>query len=192
MQQGAPPASQLPATSPTGTSTVKIFAAALLVLVVMLVGIGFVLPSDYEVTRSIVIAAPPQEVHKQVEDLHAWSEWMVWLEEDPDMEISYSGADKGADARMDWTGKDGVGQLTVMSSDPAKGVWFECLFDETYVLHGAVCYEAEGDGTRVTFTGRGDLGGNPLYHYLGLMMDSAMGPDYEANLQNIKTIVESE
>jgi len=171
---------------------VKIFLSAVLVLLVLLVGVGFVLPSDYEVSRSIVMAAPPQKVHSQVEDLHAWSEWMVWLERDPEMEIAYSGPDKGADARMDWTGKDGVGNLTVMSSDPSKGVWFDCVFDETYELHGAVCYEAEGDGTRVTFIGRGDLGNNPLYRYFGLMMDSAMGPDYEANLANIKEIVEAE
>jgi len=171
---------------------VKILAAAFLVIVVMLVGVGYVLPSDYEVSRSIVMAAPPQEVHSQVENLHAWSDWMVWLENDPEMEITYSGPDKGADARMDWTGKDGVGQLTVTSSDSAKGVWFDCLFDETYELHGAICYEAESEGTRVTFIGRGDLGGNPLYRYFGLMMDSVMGPDYEANLANIKKIVEAE
>ena len=48
----------------------------------------------------------------------------------------------------------------------------------------------EGSGTRVTWTNEGDMGTNPVNRYFGLMMDSMVGPDFEAGLKNLKALAE--
>jgi len=34
------------------------------------------------------------------------------------------------------------------------------------------------------------VGGNPLKHYLAMMMDRMVGPDFEAGLANLKALAE--
>ena len=48
----------------------------------------------------------------------------------------------------------------------------------------------DGSGTRVTWTNEGDMGANPVNRYFGLMMDSMVGPDFEAGLKNLKALAE--
>jgi carbon monoxide dehydrogenase subunit G len=48
----------------------------------------------------------------------------------------------------------------------------------------------EGEGTRVTWTNEGDMGGNPVNRYFGLLMDRMVGPDFEAGLANLKAAAE--
>ena len=47
-----------------------------------------------------------------------------------------------------------------------------------------------GNATRVTWTNNGDVGGNPVKHYLAVMMDRMVGPDFEAGLANLKALAE--
>ena len=49
----------------------------------------------------------------------------------------------------------------------------------------------ESDGkTAVTWGFETDLGSNPMARWMGLMMDSWVGGDYEAGLSNLKALVE--
>ena len=56
---------------------------------------------------------------------------------------------------------------------------------------GALALDPAGTRTRVTWTTSGDVGPNPLKHYLALMMDRMVGPDFEAGLANLKALAES-
>ena len=47
-----------------------------------------------------------------------------------------------------------------------------------------------GSNTNVTWTNAGDLGGNPVVRYFGLVMDSMVGKDFRAGLNNLKTLAE--
>ena len=42
-------------------------------------------PGTFRVERSIVIAAPPEAVFVQVNDLHNWNAWSPWAKRDPNM-----------------------------------------------------------------------------------------------------------
>ena len=55
---------------------------------------------------------------------------------------------------------------------------------------GTFRFEPQGAGTRVTWTSTGDVGGNPLKHYVAAMMDRMMGPDFEAGLADLKAVAE--
>ena len=56
---------------------------------------------------------------------------------------------------------------------------------------GALTMEPDGPATRITWAMSGDVGGNPLKHYLALVMDRMVGPDFEAGLANLKTLAET-
>jgi carbon monoxide dehydrogenase subunit G len=55
---------------------------------------------------------------------------------------------------------------------------------------GALTLEPAGSGTVVTWTQKGDVGGNPLKHYLAAAMDRMVGPDFEQGLANLKALAE--
>ena len=48
----------------------------------------------------------------------------------------------------------------------------------------------DGKATRVTWTMNGDMGGNPVYRWMGLFMDKMVGPDFDAGLANLKALAE--
>jgi hypothetical protein len=57
---------------------------------------------------------------------------------------------------------------------------------------GVIAFEPGAAGaTRVTWTNSGEVGGNPLKHYLAAAMDHMMGPDLEQGLANLKAVAEA-
>jgi hypothetical protein len=55
---------------------------------------------------------------------------------------------------------------------------------------GAFAFDSIGTGTRVTWTNAGDVGPNPLRHYLAVMMDRLVGPDFEEGLAGLRALAE--
>lgn len=164
---------------------------ATLVLVLVLTGLSFLLPSWYEVERSIVVAAPAERVHPVLDDLRRWREWSSWSARDPRLRIDYGGPSHGVDSQMAWYGELGSGELTLTASDPRRGVWMDLLMDGRYATKAAVLLEPVDEGTRVTWVARGSLGSNPIWRFTGLMMEPLLGPDVEASLAGIKALVEA-
>jgi carbon monoxide dehydrogenase subunit G len=75
--------------------------------------------------------------------------------------------------------------------DPDKSVEYALMFaDFNMRSTGALRLEPAGNATRVTWSNIGDVGGNPLKHYLAIMMDRMVGPDFEAGLANLKALAE--
>ena len=42
----------------------------------------------------------------------------------------------------------------------------------------------------MTWTNAGDVGTNPLKHYLAAAMDHLVGPDFQSGLENLKALAE--
>ena len=64
-----------PAASPRKTGLLKKVLLTLGVVVVLFLGFVAAQPSEYRITRSATIAAPPAEVFPQVDNLHNWEAW---------------------------------------------------------------------------------------------------------------------
>ena len=61
-----------------------------------------------------------------------------------------------------------------------------------YILpNSRVMIHQPSGGTRVTWGMDGDMGGNPLMHWMALMMDRMVGKDFEAGLANLKGLAEA-
>ena len=162
-------------------------------LALLAVAVGFCLPSAFEVRRAIDVKAPPARVYDLVADPRLWSKWSAWSRRDPQMDVSYSGPPFGQGARWSWKSKsEGTGSMEFVRVVPNARIEYSLLFADFGLRSGGqFAFEPREGGTRVTWTNAGDVGGNPLKHYLALMMDRLVGPDFEAGLANLKAVAES-
>ena len=161
-------------------------------LIVLLVVIGFLLPSHFKVERSMEIAAPPEKIFPNIEDPRAWAKWTVWNQRDPNMQMTYSGAEKGQGAKWSWRSKtEGNGSMEFSKIDAPKLMQYKLSFpDFGMTSTGTMTLAPVGSGTKVTWTNEGELGNNPMNRYFGLMMDNMVGKDFTSGLQNLKSMVE--
>ena len=164
-----------------------------LVLVALLVVVaGFFVPSSFRVERSLVISAPPERLYALVGTPRRWPEWSIWNRRDPAMAMTFFGPEAGAGAGWSWQSRtEGRGRMTFLTADPEKGFTYELFFpDYDSTSTGEIRFERQTVGTRVTWTNVGDVGRNPLLHYMALVMDRMVGPEFDAGLANLKVLAE--
>ncbi|SMD32853.1 effector-binding domain-containing protein [Reichenbachiella faecimaris] len=168
----------------------------LAILVGLIVVIGLVSPSNVTLERSTVINATPSSVYEEVANLKKTNKWSPWDAIDPEgTSYVFTGPDMGVGAKKEWTSTNdevGSGSQEVVEAIPDQKVRTELYFggfDEP-AYADFVLAETE-EGTKVTWTFEGDMGSNPLYKLMGLMMESMLGPTYEEGLANLKSRVES-
>lgn len=161
------------------------------VLLVVVV-VGAVLPSAYDVRRSIHVDAPADRVYDLVVDTRRWKEWAVWHRRDPAMRVSFSGPPFGRGAKWSWESKsEGRGNMEFTHVVPNQRVDYRIAFpDFNMVSRGAIVLEPARGGTDVTWMHVGDTGSNPLKHYFSAFMERMVGPDFEQGLANLKAAAE--
>lgn len=168
----------------------RILIATGIFLVVVLV-IGFMLPSTWQVQRSVVINAPVSAIFPYINNLKRWRDWAVWYQENPDMVVEYSGPDAGVGATSRWTDENGRGAMKIMQSTPNRGIEYQVLFNAGVTsLDGALTLIPEGANTRVVWEAGGVSGANPANRYFALMMRFWIGSDFAASLKRLKEKVE--
>ncbi len=158
---------------------------------VLLIG-GYMLSSKFSVSRSTVINAPADKVYALVADPHGWKQWSAWNKRDPAMQIAYSGPPSGAGAKWEWKSKSqGDGAMTFTAAEPGRKVAFDLYFpDFGTTSKGELVFIPEGSATQVTWTMNGDMGSNPLFHWMALIADSMIGKDFDAGLAGLKEAAE--
>ena len=160
--------------------------------VLLLVAGGFFVPSTFRVERSVVVNAPAKKIYDLVVEPRQWARWSAWNQRDPNMKVTYKGPPFGMGAKWEWVSKtEGSGSMEFTRVEPDRTVEYALSFPEYNMRStGAIALEPAGNATRVTWSNAGDLGANPLKHYLSLTMDRMVGPDFEAGLANLKAIAE--
>jgi effector-binding domain-containing protein len=166
----------------------------LVMLLVVLLVIGFMLPSNVQVSRSIVINSSPSNIFGVVDGFRQFDRWSPWAAKDPAMKVQLSGALYGVGAHYEWSGNKevGTGSQEIIESTPYSEVKIRVLFGGFQQPNIAVfsLEPATGQGTKVTWALHANLGDNPIWRYFGLMMDRMVGADYERGLSALKTYVE--
>ena len=170
----------------------KRVAIGFAVLVLLLVVIGWLLPSTFKVSRSVDIAAPAERIYPRIADPREWRQWSVWNRRDPQMQITYSGPPSGTGAKWEWKSKSqGDGAMTFTAAEPSRRLGYDLYFpDFGTTSSGDLTLAPAGTGTRVTWTMNGDMGKNPLFHWMALMADGMVGKDFEAGLAGLKEVAE--
>ncbi len=161
-------------------------------LVVLLLAIGFLLPSTYSAQRSVTMNAPAEKVFPLIANQKEWKRWSVWNQRDPNMELSYSGPEAAAGAKWVWKSKsEGNGGMEWSAVEQNKRVGYILTMEGMKPATGDLLIVPEGTGSKVTWTINGDGGMNPMFRWFGLFMDKMIGPDFESGLKNLKKLAEA-
>lgn len=173
---------------------IKRMLLGIVVLLALFFAVGFLLPKDVRVERSVEIGASPQAVFGMVNDFQRFNRWQPWAQIDPTTRYVYEGPATGAGARMKWYSDHpevGDGMQEIVVSAPYSLVRMSLDFGARGMAFADYLIDPADGGSVLTWTLETNMGGNPLMGYVGLMMDSMVGPAYEQGLANLKEILES-
>jgi hypothetical protein len=150
--------------------------------------------SEYTVTRSITVDAPPDRVHALVDTFPAWTQWSPWEGLDSDLKRTYSGAESGVGARYAWEGnrKAGAGSMEIVSSTPEQ-VQVQVSFLKPFKSTSTSTFDLRptGEGTAVTWTMRGRSPGGVMGLVSKVLpMEKWIGKDFERGLVALKGAAE--
>ncbi|MDO6693391.1 SRPBCC family protein [Aliiglaciecola sp. 3_MG-2023] len=165
---------------------------SLLILLTVFIVVGYFLPSEYRVQRSISINGAADKIYPQVADLRNWRDWGVWYQRDPNMQVEYSGDSIGIGMKSSWkSATEGDGSMTIIALAPNQSVTYELYFSGfDMTSQGQLTFQQSDGQTLVTWTGTGDVGFNAINRYFALAMDSLIGPDLQQSLDNLKAVME--
>jgi uncharacterized protein YndB with AHSA1/START domain len=165
------------------------------VLVIAFVVVVSLRPSEFSVSRSATIAAPPSAVFDQINDLHKYSVWNPFGKRDPAMKTTFDGPPAGNGAAMHWTGNSEVGEgiMTITESTPNERVRMQLEFLKPFPSSANADFVLtnQASATQVTWTISGHHTFVPKAVSLFLNMDKMIGGDFEKGLADLKSIVES-
>jgi len=168
---------------------------ALAVIVVVLVSIVALQPSDFRVARSATISAPPPAVFAQVNDFHKWEAWNPWGKIDPAMKQTYEGAPAGVGAIYTWVGNKNVGEgrMTLTESRPSDLIRIKLEFFKPFAGTNIAefTFKPEGNQTAVTWSMAGKNNFMAKAIHLFMNMDKMIGGQFETGLAQMKLIVEA-
>ncbi|NIP29414.1 MAG: hypothetical protein GTO02_03440 [Candidatus Dadabacteria bacterium] len=154
--------------------------------------IGYFLPTEYNVTRSVIIDSTPQEIHKFTGDLSNWDKWSPWIENDPTLKVKIGKNSKGVGASQSWVGEDGSGSLVFTSTNPNKGLEYDLEFNQgQFRSKAGFTYLEKGDQTEVVWSMNGNVDTPIIGGFFARKMDTFVGPDFEKGLKKLKSVVEN-
>ncbi len=170
----------------------KKFFVLLGLLIVALVLFVQAQPTEFLITRTRTLAAPPEVVFAHVVDLHEWTKWSPWEDIDPDMLREYSGAPAGPGASYRWSGDEDVGEgrMTITEAEAPKRVTLRLEFVRPFPTTNTVDFYIDDSGlaTDVTWamSGRNDFMAKLFGLFLDL--DRQVGADFEKGLRQLDVV----
>jgi hypothetical protein len=172
---------------------VKILLGLAAVVAVLVVVIAMQ-PSEFRVSRSARMAAPPAAVFAQVNDFHNWQEWSPWTKVDPNAKGTFEGPTSGTGAKFYWSGNHEVGEgsMTIVESRPDELIRIRLDFAKPLAGTSDVefTFQPEGDQTAITWSMAST--NNFMAKAISLVIDceKMTGDYFEKGLASMKSIVE--
>jgi hypothetical protein len=165
------------------------------VLVLILIAVVALQPSDFHIERTARMAAPPQAPFTQVSDFRNWEAWNPFSKADPSIKMTYSGAASGTGAKYAWVGNKDVGEgnMTITESRPDELVRIDLVFEKPFAAHNTAEFRftpISSNETAVTWSMSGHNGFMGKAIGLVMNMDAMIGGQFEKGLADMKAIVE--
>lgn len=175
----------------------KLMIPLLIILAVVVVFVGLVAlrPSEFSISRSTTISAPPEVVFAQVNDFHKWEAWSPWAKMDPNAKNTFTGPAAGVGAAFTWSGnnKVGEGRMNIIESRACDLIRINLEFLRPMKATNLVefTFKAEGNRTVVTWTmsGKNNFVGKAFT--LVLKCDKMVGGQFETGLAQMKLLAEA-
>ena len=165
---------------------------AIIVVVLIIVAMQ---PSNYRVARSLAITAPQDAVFPHMNELKKWEVWNPWGKADPNMKLTYGGPASGVGANYSWAGNNevGEGRATITESRPGESVKYKMEFFKPMSATSEMefAFKPQGNQTEVTVTVTGEKNFMAKAFCLFMSMDKMIGGKFEKALPDLKAITES-
>ena len=175
---------------------IKIIAAVLAVLVVIVLGLAASKPDHFRVERKVLIKAPAAKIFVWLDDPKRALEWSPWEKKDPQVKKTFSGKAQGVGAVYDWDGNNdvGSGRLEITEVVASKKVVMDLQFFRPMKGRSTAEYNlaAQPDGsTEVTWSIAGPSPFLSKLMCVFMNMDKMIGADFEKGLGDLKSIAEN-
>ena len=155
-------------------------------VMIFVVVVGLLLPSEARVRREQVIDARKATVFSLINDFRQVDRWSPIVAGDPNARLSFSGAPYGVSSSVSWSGRIiGSGMETIVESEPFNRISTEIREADGRLSSQSILLDADGGGTRVTWTYRRDFGMNLAGRYFALLLDGILGPEIESKLAGL-------
>lgn len=151
---------------------------------------------SYDLSRTMVINAPREEVFNFARQLKKQPLWVPWFKRDPEAVLKFHGQDGKNGAALYWNGNSKVGEGTqkIMKIKPPALMETRILFVKPIKVN-ALTYiavkELEANKTKMVWGVRGYLAFPLTIISLFYSVEKLLGNDFEKGLINLKSILES-
>ncbi len=159
--------------------------AVLLAIVILIIVVGFFLPRQVVVERSLVIDQPAEVIFEVLQDFRHFRHWSPWFDRASADEVRLEGPPAGAGATLVWADESGSGggRMWIVSVVPPRRIDLGLELGEMEAEGYFRIDEAAGFGQEVSWglvleVGAFDLVGR----YIGLMLPVLVGRDYQESL----------
>ncbi|MCB0515001.1 MAG: SRPBCC family protein [Chitinophagales bacterium] len=175
----------------------KYLGILFLMLILLVLILNFIAPSESRVERTQIIKAPNEVVHNNVKTLKAQNAWSPWVQRDPTIKHTYTGNDGEVGSSYTWEGDpktSGKGSMTLKSSTPER-TEVELHFIEPFEANpqAYIIQKPQDDKTTEVTWGFYQKNSFPSNIFMMFMnMDKAIGGDYEMGLANLKKLCEKQ
>jgi len=175
----------------------KILGGIIVVIILVVVVLGFVMPKDYNVEKTVTIDAPKQIIWKNINTFKAMDQWSPWKELDLNQKTEYLGEDGEIGSATNWVGDPntvGSGSQELMLSTQFERIETKLRFtvpweaeNDVYVSMNALENNYE---VAWGFSGRMDF---PMNVFMPLMgIEEGVGNDFAKGLAKLKEICENQ
>lgn len=164
------------------------------IMVILLVVVAMQ-PTDFRISRSAIIAAPPDVVFARFNDFQKWNAWSPWAKMDPNAKNTFEGPPAGVGAGFAWAGNNevGEGRMTITESKPHELIRIKLEFTKPFAATNTTefTFKPEGKQTAVTWSMSGK--NNFMAKAFGLFVncDKMVGGQFEQGFANLNAIIDS-
>jgi hypothetical protein len=150
-------------------------------ILVVILGIGLLLPGTWKAEVEALLPAPPSSVFPLVNHLSSWAKWTPV----PETGLEAFGEPAGVGAGVRWDDpRYGAGEVRITGSHANRAVRYEVVVEGGALrIHGSISMEPEGEGTRVRWVEEGDFGWNPLLGFAARGMSSSQSKTMRESLR---------
>lgn len=173
----------------------KIIGVIILLAVAFVLIAGVFVPKTYHLEKDITINAPRDKVWGHVNSLQQLEKWSPWGEKDLAMKVTHEGQEGAVGSVYKWDGNKNVGEgsqtLTKLQQPDKVETHLHFIKPMEGEADAFIHLAEAGNGTKVTW------GFDTKYSYpmnkmqLFVDMDEMMGKEYNAGLNKLKQICES-
>lgn len=172
----------------------KILLFASVLVVAMLYGFSFMLPTSINLEQAVLLNAKPEQVYPLLNNPTEWEKWSpVNKSVDPSMIRLYGGPLSGTGARMQWSG-DRVGNGYVLLTEsiaPGLVNYTENETEDSLTMIGSFRLEPKQGKTIVYWSQKTSLPDKPLARLKGFILKQRKQTELEEGLNRLRTYLDN-